>query len=155
MLTCYIISKKLKSSCCDVCCCIFCCKCEILKKRKYEEDEQQAYELPQERDSVRKLNQYGVEEVTDVEIKTKHSKRKGKTSDMVIEQVTGAPNVSPMMAYPGAFPPQAMMMTPNHMMGYPPAMGPPPMMIPPPILGQAPPQMIMQQQTPAGFSPNP
>ncbi len=60
-----------------------------------------------------------------------------------------------MMPYPGAFPPQAMMMTPNHMMGYPPVMGPPPMMVPPPMLGQAPPQLMMQQQNPAGFSPNP
>lgn len=96
--------------------------------------------MPQEKDSERKVNEYGVEEITDIEVKPKSRKRKAKNSDLV-EQVTGVPNVSPMLAYPGGFPPQSMIMSPQTMMGYPPMMGPTPMMGPPPMIG--PPPMMM------------
>ena len=39
--------------------------------------------MPQEKDSERKVNEYGVEEITDIEVKPKSRKRKAKNSDLV------------------------------------------------------------------------
>ena len=86
-----------------MCCCIFCCQCSLVKRNKYEQGD-----LPMEDQSQRKAYQFDGEEITDFEVKTNGVKRKNKKrlGGMAVEEVSGGePNISPMIAYPGGFPP--------------------------------------------------